>query len=124
MADLDHIYGQDLKLSATGGLLVMASGTQQVQQRVIRRLLTCYGDAFYAPENWAGLPTFIGQIARDRRIRAVTIKAMRAEAGVDQTKPIVVTVFVDPATNTVMVKVQYTDKITADTSEITLPLKK
>lgn len=122
MADFHHIYGQDLQLSAVGGVLLLASGTESIQQRVIRRLLTVEGDHLFAPEGWAGLPTFIGQPASARRIRAAILKAMRSEAGVDQSKPITVEIEIDPITSTTKALVKYSDRVSANQSLLTIPI--
>lgn len=122
MPDFTHIYGQDLQLSAVGGVLLLASGTESIQQRVIRRLLTVEGDHLFAPTGWAGLPTFIGQPAVARRIRAAILKAMRSEAGVDQSKPITVDIEIGAATSTTKALVKYSDRVSANQSLLTIPI--
>lgn len=122
MADFHHIFGQDLQISAVGGVLLLASGTQNIQQRVIRRLLTGEGGHLWSPEGWAGLPAFIGQPASERRIRAAILKAMRSEAGVDQTKPITVTIENDSASGVTKALVKYSDRVSANQSLLTIPI--
>lgn len=71
MSDLNHFYGNDLALSATGDLLKV-DGSTQGQQRVLRRLLTnpalidsngkvkVVGDYIWHPNYGAGLPRMVG----------------------------------------------------------------
>ena len=71
MSDLNHFYGGDLSLSATGDILKV-DGSTQGQQRVLRRLLTnpalmdssgkvtVVGDYIWHPTYGAGLPRMVG----------------------------------------------------------------
>jgi phage baseplate assembly protein W len=122
LSDLSHNFGGDLSISATGGLIVLASGTTLAQQRIIRRLLTNPGDYIWAPSYGAGLASFVGQPNAASRIRAVVLKNMKLEASVDQSKLIAVEVVTDPIKGATVVTVVYTDKITSETSKLTLPL--
>ncbi len=91
MADLSHIFGTDLTLSATGGL-ALATGAEQARQRVLRRLLTNPGDYIWHPAYGAGLGRFVGQPTNPARIRGVVLRQMRLEADVAQSPPPTVTV--------------------------------
>lgn len=122
MADLFHIYGQDVGLSATGGLS-LASGTQQGQQKVLRRLLTNPGDDLHSLDYGAGLPAFIGSPASADRMRAVVLKQMRLEKYVDQTVSPSVSVEKNAATGVTNVLVQYVDAQTAQTSQLNVPVR-
>lgn len=122
MADLNHIYGQDLKLSATGGLS-LAKGTEQGQQKVLRRLLSNPGDDMHALEYGAGLPAFVGSPASADRMRAVVLKQMRLEKYVDQSVGPVVSVEKNAVTGVANILVQYVDSQTAQTSQLNVPVR-
>lgn len=119
MADLSHIHGQDLTVSATGGLL-LSSGTEHGQQRVIRRLMTNPGDDQWTPEYGGGAPAFVGSTASADRIRAAFLKQMRMEAVVDQSVAPRVTVSAQP-NGTTTATVEYRDA-QGVTSRTTIPM--
>lgn len=59
IADVYHFFGEDIRVSNTGDLLV-ASGEDRTRQRIIRRLLTGDGEYIFHNEYGAGLRARIG----------------------------------------------------------------
>jgi hypothetical protein len=107
MSDLFHIFGQDLQLSPSGGLL-MADGQTLDTQRVIRRLLTNPADEYFNVAYGAGLGQFIGQPVNEAQIAAVTRTNMYREASVQHTPPPTIQIAQFP-NNVVELDVIYTD---------------
>lgn len=90
LSDLNHYWGNDLSVSASGDLLSV-SGTLRGQQRVLRRLLTNPAstdgpaDYIFQPDYGAGLPRFIGQTIDTQKITAAILAQMVLEDAVAQT---------------------------------------
>ena len=59
MADIQHTFGNDLTLSATGDIAIV-DGTQRGQERVLRRLLTNPGDYIWLLNYGAILRRMVG----------------------------------------------------------------
>lgn len=122
MSDLNHYFGGDLSLSATGDLL-KADGTVQGQQRVLRRLLTnpatldsngnvtVPGDYIFHPTYGAGLPRMVGDTLNIPKIRALIRGQIFLEACVSRNPEPVITVSAIP--NGVSVYIHYNDAITS-----------
>lgn len=70
MSDIYHDFGADLTVSSTGDVL-LASGIDESQQRILRRLLTNPGDYLFHPDYGAGLPGFIGQTINEDEVSAI-----------------------------------------------------
>ena len=79
-----HVFGSDLVLGANGDLLLV-NGPLEVQQRVLRRLLTNQGDYIWVPDYGAGLPSRIGRKANAQVITALIRSQIFEEAEVAQT---------------------------------------
>jgi len=91
MSDLNHFYGGDLSLSATGDILKV-DGSTQGQQRVLRRLLTnpalmdssgkvtVVGDYIWHPTYGAGLPRMVGDTVDIPKITGVIRGQLLLEA--------------------------------------------
>ena len=120
MADLHHVMGGDLALSATGDLLV-ASGAEGTKQRVLRRLLTNPGGYIWHMLYGAGLARFVGQPNPADRIKGVIIRQIRRERGVGVTPPPTVDVRADNL-GAVVATVTYADAGTgrAQSTSVTL----
>jgi hypothetical protein len=58
--DINHNYGHDLQVSASGDLAVV-SGEERSKQRVLRRLLTAINGYIWHVDYGAGIPNYIGQ---------------------------------------------------------------
>lgn len=104
LQDIDHNFGGDLGLSASGSLLSV-SGNKRSAERVYRRLLTNPGDYIWQPTYGAGLPQKVGQLVDVAEIRALVRKQMGLEASVSQTPPPQVTAQAIP--NGVSVSISY-----------------
>lgn len=117
MADLSHLWGNDLLPSTTGDLAV-ASGTALTEQRLLRRLLTNPGDYIWEPSYGAGLPRFVGTPSAPTAIKAVIRGQLSMEAAIAQTPEPVIEVQADP-TGTVFVQIRYVDNASGSTQVLT-----
>lgn len=106
MPDLDHTFGGDLSVSASGDLLTADSLTLS-QQNVLRRLLTNPGDYIWHPEYGAGLPGLIGQPIDVPTVTGLIRSQMALESTVSQSPAPVITV--TPITSGMAVNIQYTE---------------
>ncbi|RFD20085.1 phage tail protein [Komagataeibacter melaceti] len=107
MSDLSHIPGQDLGLSASGGLALVRDA-EQTRQSVLRRLGTNAGDYIWQPDYGAGLPACVGGVVDTGAIHALVAAQMACESGVDQTQPVSINV-TQPGAGLVRLDVSYTD---------------
>ena len=110
MADVWHVMGDDLALSASGDLLA-ADGSTMTQQRVLRRLLTNKGGYIWHLGYGAGLAAFVGLPAPAAAIEAVTRRQMALEKGVGPIPAPSATVTADD-TGLVALTVSYADAAT------------
>ena len=120
IADLNHNFGEDLQINATGNLAT-ATGTSRSQQRVLRRLLTNPGDYIWHPEYGAGLPRFIGQPVSPLDIAAVVRAQIALEPAVAQVPAPVVTVQSNNDT-AIFLTITYTDADTGQTEVLNVPV--
>lgn len=60
MADVFHWWGEDTQFSASGDDL-LASAVTELNQRILRALLTSPGDYIWHPSYGAGLGRFVGR---------------------------------------------------------------
>jgi hypothetical protein len=117
MADLSHQFGSDLQVSATGDLL-LATGTQVVQQRVIRRLLTNQGQYLWHLAYGAGLRQQVGQDSNLIAIQNIVRSQIFSEDDVAQVPAPVITATQD-ATGNVSVVISYVDAATGSPQILT-----
>ena len=110
MADIQHTFGNDLTISATGDI-ALSDGTQLGQERVLRRLLTNPKAYIWQLAYGAGLPRFVGQVANKLRISAVAKAQMYREGAVARSPAPIVTVDVQP-TGVVTLGIKYVDAAT------------
>jgi hypothetical protein len=89
--DLQHQWGGDLSVSSTGDLVV-SSGIQRSQQRILRRLNTNPGSYIGQNNYGAGLPQFIGTNADAAEVAAVAQSQMILEDSVSPTPAPIVTI--------------------------------
>ena len=113
MTDVSHVWGQDLQLGPTGDLAVV-SADNEVQQRILRRLLTNLGDYLWQLGYGAGLPAQVGRVADGALIGAVIRQQLLLEPTVAPSPEPVVTVTAS-ADGTVMVTIRYADATTGNT---------
>jgi len=120
MPDLAHTFGQDLQVSATGDLL-LSSGAQMSQERVLRRLLTNRRDYIWQLAYGAGIGAAVGRPANAPRLKAVIRAQMLRERGVARAPAPTVDV-VQLANNTVVATLKYADAATGSTNTLSLPI--
>lgn len=119
MTDISHYFGADLTLGPTGDLAV-SSGTQNGQERVLRRLLTNPGDYIWHPKYGAGLPAMVGQPVNTARIRAIIRSQIMKEAVVARSPAPVIAV-TSNSRGFVYASIRYVDATTGDTQTLTVP---
>lgn len=81
MPDLDHFFGEDLKVSTSGDIATVDSD-DLTTQRIIRRLMTAVKGYIFQLEYGAGLPQRIGEILDIDLIAGVIRTQIRLEASV------------------------------------------
>lgn len=90
MSSIGHYYGGDLLLENDG--ISVVSGSEEVRQRLLRRLLTNSGDYLWQLDYGVGLQAMIGNVvvpaAMQAKIRAQVLK----DKGVDPYQPVEVSV--------------------------------
>ena len=116
LADLAHLWGNDLALSASGDLAIAEIPTL-TQQRLLRRLLTNPGDYIWDLDYGAGLASFVGQPGANAAIVAAIRGQVSKEPGVSQT-PAPVIDLVPDATGVLYVYIRYADAATGTTETI------
>lgn len=84
VADLAHVFGEDLQLGPSGDLALVADN-METQQRVLHRLLTSAGSYIWQLSYGAGLPALIGSVASQQQIAAIIRAQMSYEASVAAT---------------------------------------
>lgn len=109
MADLAHLWGGDLSLTATGDL-ALADPAETGRQRVLRRLLTNEGDYLWHLSYGAGLPRRIGDTINAELLEGVVRRQTWLEPAVQQDPPPVVTVA--PVLGGVTIHLSYVDATT------------
>jgi phage baseplate assembly protein W len=123
MADLSHQWGGDLGVGPTGDLAT-ATGETEVQQRLLRRLLTSPDEYIWQPGYGAGLARFIGQPGSALRIKAVVRSQIFKEPSVARSPEPIIDVEFAPAgaVGTVYVHIRYVDALRGKTQLLTLPV--
>jgi hypothetical protein len=109
LQDVSHFWGQDLTLTSTGDLL-LASGLQRSQQRILRRLNTNPNSYVGQRTYGGGLPQFIGSVASPRQISAVVTSQLKLEDSVAPTPPPVVSTTQTANLGALDVNIGYTDQ--------------
>ena len=107
MPDLNHSWGEDLQVSATGDVSVV-DGTALGEQRVLRRLLTNPGDYIWHPTYGAGLPAKVGGLMNVPALKALIRSQMALEAVVAKSPPPVIDV-VKSGPSSVAISIRYND---------------
>ena len=116
MADLNHLWGNDLAWSSTGDLAV-TSMPSLTQQRVLRRLLTTPGEYIWSVGYGAGLAAFVGQPGAAIAIKAAIRGQISKEAAVAQFPAPVIDLAPDQA-GSLYVSIRYADAATGATETI------
>ena len=120
MTDLAHTMGGDLAISASGDLL-LSTGTQAGQDRVLRRILTNALDYIWHPAYGAGLPAMVGRPANAARITALVRGQMFRERGVARTPAPVIETQVQPS-GLVYLHIRYADATTGEQQTLSVPV--
>lgn len=86
LCDIDHTFGQDIGVTATGDIAVVSKSSRTIQ-RIIRRLLTALTTAQSSAYPWeptygAGLGAKIGDALDVRAIRGIVLSQMLMEPSV------------------------------------------
>jgi phage baseplate assembly protein W len=109
MFDIFHNCGEDLKVG-NGGDLALSGGTDVINQRVLRRLLTNPGDYIWNLNYGGGLATFVGQPFNPREIEAVISTQLLEESAIPTSPvPRIVAMTTDVAQGGVAVNITYAD---------------
>jgi phage baseplate assembly protein W len=116
-------WGSDLAVGPTGDL-AMIDGPLSGRQRIIRRLLTNWGDYVWQPTYGAGLASFVGLPINPANVRAIIRSQIFKEQNVAVAPEPTVTVSADTtgSFNTAYVTIEYTDKSVTQTQILTLTL--
>lgn len=109
MFDIFHSWGGDLSVG-NGGDLALSSGSDTINQRILRRLLTNSGDYIWNIEYGGGLGQFVGQPIRFGAIEAVVSTQLLQEAAVPVSPaPSIETTVADVSQGNVSVTITYSD---------------
>ena len=109
MNDIFHQWGADLAVSSRVDLAI-ASGSDAVNQRVCRRLLTNAGDYLWNLDYGGGLGQFVGVPMRPADIEAIVRQQLELETAVPAIPAPQIKVRIADATNGyVFVTITYAD---------------
>jgi hypothetical protein len=109
MYDIFHEWGSDLT-AGSGGDLALSTGSDTINQRVCRRLLTNAGDYLWNLDYGGGLGQFVGTPANAADIEAIVRTQLVLETAVPTTPaPRVSTSVVDSANGYVVATITYSD---------------
>ncbi|WP_419757349.1 hypothetical protein [Acidisoma sp.] len=106
MSDINHTFGGDLAVGASGDLAAV-SGSTLGQQRVLRRLLTNPSDYIWQLTYGAGLPSMIGMPVDAAAIAGLIRSQIFLEGAVAQTPTPLIDV--QAQSNIVSLQITYTD---------------
>jgi hypothetical protein len=81
--DIDHTWGGDLAVSATGDL-ALVDGVELTRQRIIRRLMTAVDGYVWHPDYGAGVPQMIGSPQDENAIRSLIRTQIMLERSVSR----------------------------------------
>ena len=113
MSDINHTFGGDLAVSASGDLAAVSGGALG-QQRVLRRLLTNAGDYIWQLTYGAGLPSMIGMTVDAAAISGLVRSQIFLESAVAHTPTPVIDV--QAQSSIVSLQITYSD-VTDATSQ-------
>jgi hypothetical protein len=120
MYDLFHDWGGDL-LVGTSGDLALATGSDVINQRIYRRLLTNPGDYLWNLDYGGGLAQFVGLPAKPTDIEAVILNQLLLETAIPATPVPQVTSTIDDATNgSVAANIVYADPTSQQSISLTV----
>lgn len=109
MNDIFHEWGSDLVVGS-GGDLALSAGSDTINQRVCRRLLTNAGDYPWNLDYGGGLGQFVGTPANPADIAAIVGTQLALESAVPATPaPQVSASVIDAANGYVVATITYAD---------------
>jgi phage baseplate assembly protein W len=109
MYDIFHEWGSDLAVGSRGDL-ALSTGSDTVNQRVCRRLLTNAGDYIWNLDYGGGLAQFVGVPANPADIEAIVRTQLALETTVPTTPaPQITASIVDAARGYVVATITYAD---------------
>ena len=120
MADIAHVWGQDLQIGPTGDLALVADDGE-TQQRILHRLLTNLGDYIWQLSYGAGLPAMVGQVANGPAIGALIREQMALEPSVAASPEPIITATA-AGDGTVAVTIQYADAESGASQVLSFPV--
>jgi phage baseplate assembly protein W len=120
MADIAHVVGEDLQLSSSGDL-AMVAGHDETQQRILHRLLTGSATYIWQLSYGAGLPGLIGSAVSQQQIAAIIRAQMAYEPTISSTPEPKVSVLSSSLGVTTAV-IAYTDATSGDIQTLTVPV--
>ena len=104
MPDLNHLWGQNLAISATGDIAIV-DGDAMTTQRILRRLMTAQGDYIWNLNYGGGVPGRVGNVADIPLISSVIRSQIALEAAVARSPAPVITV--TPILNGISVYIKF-----------------
>lgn len=104
MPDCNHLWGQDLSISATGDIAIV-DGDSMTTQRILRRLMTAQGDYIWNLTYGGGVPGRVGDVADVALINSVIRSQIALEAAVARSPAPVITV--TPILNGISVYIKF-----------------
>lgn len=109
MYDLQLDWGSDLSVGSNGDI-ALSNGSTQINQRVLRRLLTNPGDYIWNLNYGGGLALFVGSASSPIDVEAVIRTQMLLEPTVPSTPAPTVSVHaLDKSTGYVVAQITYAD---------------
>jgi hypothetical protein len=108
MRCISALWGGDLRIGPTGDILAIPAGSE-VDQRLIRRLLTNSGDYIWNIAYGGGLGEYVGKPFSPEVLQDVILQQMKLETSIQQDpQPIVVVAETSPTDlNTISVSISY-----------------
>jgi hypothetical protein len=110
MYDIYLDWGLDLCVSSTGDL-ALVSGPANINQRILRRLLTNAGDYLWSLDYGGGLANFVGSSAATKDIESVIRTQLGLESLIPNSPAPTVTIRPFDASNgAIVAQIQYADQ--------------
>lgn len=120
MLDVSMSYGQDLEFGAAGDLLTV-TGSEVLQQKIMRRLLSNPGALLWHQDYGAGLGAEVGKSTNQLAIRGIILQQLRAEVNVSRSPgPKVDLTVLD--TGLVICTITYVEQTTGVVKALSLPV--
>ncbi|MEQ1694788.1 MAG: hypothetical protein ABL901_03010 [Hyphomicrobiaceae bacterium] len=115
MPDIDQWFGEPLKLSASGDLL-LADGIHLANQRIVRRLMTVIGEYIWHPGYGASVPKRIGDELVLPSLNAIIRHQMYLDAAVARDPEPTITI--SPIEGGVLCDIIYINALTTEQEQL------